>query len=187
MPALLTGVLRRQRNAVVAPYIRGDVLDIGCGYGSAIPFVAPHGRYVGVELHVDLVTWLRQTFPEHEFHQRDIEREPLALGEARFDTVLIVAVIEHLVRPAWVLTQVHGHLRPGGRLIVTTPTPLGEAIHRWGTHIGLFCEDAVEDHKRFYDRQAMEVLLSTCGFHIADYRRFQLGANQLFVAKRVEK
>lgn len=187
MPALLTGVLRRQRNAVIAPYTRGDVLDIGCGYGTAIPFVAPHRRYVGVELHEDLVTWLRQTFPQHEFHRRDIEKEPLALGEARFDTALMVAVIEHLARPEWVLTQVYEYLRPGGRLIVTTPTPLGEAIHRWGTRVGLFCEDAVQDHKRFYDHQAMEALLRRCGFRIVEYRRFQFGANQFFVAKRVEK
>jgi len=48
------------------------------------------------------------------------------LAGRTFDTILCAEIIEHLEEPYDFLRQVHGLLeRPGGRLLLSTPNPLG--------------------------------------------------------------
>jgi len=181
---LLTRYARQQRYAAIRPFVCGDVLDIGCG--NMLKAFKPENlrRYVGIDVNPALVANMRRLFPEHEFHLCDVEREPLPVHGQRFDTVLLVAILEHLNDPHRVLAQVAEHLRPTGRLVVTTPTPWGMRLHDWGTRLGLFHPHAAEEHVRPYERRALEALLEAHGFKVVLYRRFELGANQLVVAER---
>jgi 2-polyprenyl-3-methyl-5-hydroxy-6-metoxy-1,4-benzoquinol methylase len=183
MPSLLTPWVRENRNQVAGQYVRGAVLDVGCGLGTIIPMLSADQPYVGVEVNVALVEHLRRQFPGRRFEVRDVDREPLALGDEHFDTVLMIAVIEHLHHPEWVLNQVRHYLRPEGRVVVTTPTPLGHQVHRWGTRLGLFVPEAAAEHKGQFDRPAMAQLLARVGMTIEHYQRFQWGLNQLFVCR----
>jgi 2-polyprenyl-3-methyl-5-hydroxy-6-metoxy-1,4-benzoquinol methylase len=180
---LLTTYLQRKRYAMIEPFLGGEVLDIGCG--TAVTALAMDGieRYVGIDYHPELVADLRRQFPQHAFYPCDVDHEPLPVGEHRFDTVLMVAIIEHLANPGWVLDQVADHLRTEGRLVITTPTPLGERIHRVGARLGLFHPHAAQEHKVAYDRQELEALLMEHGFAVVLYRTFELGGNQLVVGR----
>ena len=180
---LLTEYVRRRRYAAIQPFIQGAVLDIGCGIAvTALSLEAAH-RYVGVDVNAALVVDMRRRFPQYEFHCCDVDREPLPVGDQRFNTVLLVAVLEHLTNPGWVLEQVADCLHPAGRLVITTPTPLGLRLHRWGARLGLFHPHAAEEHQRAYERRALETLLAAHGFRVVLYRRFELGANQLVVGR----
>lgn len=183
---LLTNYLRCRRYAIVEPFLRGEVLDIGCGNAAtALPLESVR-RYVGIDYHPALVARQRRNLPQHEFHVCDVDREPLPVNGQRFDTVLMVAVIEHLADPGRLLEQVAGHLRPGGRLVITTPTPWGERLHRLGARVGLFHPHAAAEHKHAYDRRQLEALLTACGFSVVIYRPFELGGNQLVVGRRAD-
>ncbi len=178
---LLTEYVRQRRYAAIQPFIRGAVLDIGCGIAvTALSLEATH-RYVGVDVNAALVADMRRRFPQYEFHCCDVDQEPLPVGDQRFDTVLLVAVMEHLTDPGWVLAQVANCLHPTGRLVITTPTPWGLRLHKWGARLGLFHPHAAEEHRHAYDRRRLEALLSDHGFSVLLYRRFELGANQLVV------
>ena len=128
------------------------------------------------------MTYLRWKFPQHTFIQRDVDREPLSLGNSEFDTVLMVAVIEHLSAPERVITEVRNHMKPGSRLVITTPTVLGSAIHRGGARLGLFAHEAVADHKCVYGGKSLSDLLRRCRMDVVQHTFFELGANQLCVS-----
>lgn len=183
MPALLTPWLRESRNRAASRYVHGAVLDIGCGLGTIIPMLPAGQPYVGVDVSEALIQYLRGEFPGQRFEVRDVDHEPLNLGDQRFDTVLMLAVIEHLHHPEQVLLEVRRYLQPDGRLILTTPTPLGHRVHRWGTRLGLFVPEAATGHRWQFDLAGITQLLAQAGLRVEHYRRFQLGLNQLFVCQ----
>ena len=125
MTPLMTDYLRRRRNELVSRYIRGDVLDIGCGLGTIIPFLDAGQRYVGIEINQEFVAYLNPRFPQRKFYNCNVDEEPLELGDERFDTVLLVAVIEHLAHPEKALAEIQKYLLPSGSLVITTP-PSGD-------------------------------------------------------------
>ena len=79
MSGLLTGYLHRRRNAAVQRYLKGDVLEIGCGPAIVARWLDSSQRYVGVEMQPESMTHLRRKFPQHTFIQPDIDSEPLWL------------------------------------------------------------------------------------------------------------
>jgi 2-polyprenyl-3-methyl-5-hydroxy-6-metoxy-1,4-benzoquinol methylase len=186
MPGVLSGYLHKKRNGLVRRYVRGDVLDIGCGPATIAEFLTPSQKYVGIEIQEGYITYLRSRFPQHTFFRRDVERESLSLGSLRFDTVLMVALIEHLATPESVIVEVRKHIKPGGHLVISTPTCLGGAIHQFGATIGLFSREALADHKRTYGRSDLAALLFVCGMRIDLHKVFEFGANQLCVSTPVE-
>ena len=63
MASLLTDYLMRRRNELVSRYVRGDVLDIGCGLQTIISMLSADQPYVGVDVNVGLIECLRCQFP----------------------------------------------------------------------------------------------------------------------------
>jgi len=98
---------------------------------------------------------LRSKFPQHTFIQGAVDREPLRLRNSQFDTVLMIAVIEHLSTPDRVVKDAHNYMKPSSRLVVTTPTVLGSAIHEVGAPLGLFSRDAVAGGKQFHGQSQL--------------------------------
>lgn len=182
MPGVLSGYLHKKRNALVRSHVRGNVLDIGCGPASIAEFLDPCQKYVGIEVQEGYITYLRSRFPQHTFLRRDVDREPLALGNLRFDTVLMIAVVEHLASPERVIEDARNYMKPDSQLLITTPTALGSSAHRLGARLGLFAPEAVADHKCVYSRPSLSDLLERCGMQIVAHTHFELGANQLCIS-----
>lgn len=99
----------------VAPeHITGRLLDVGCGLKPYAPLLAPYvTEHVGVD-HPD---------SPHALTSVDVlaTAYDIPLEDGSFDTVLLSEVLEHLERPADALAECHRLLRPGGKLILTTP------------------------------------------------------------------
>lgn len=180
MAPLLSETVRRRRFQAVVPHIRGDVLDLGCGHAGILAHLAPDQTYVGVEGHPEIFAWLQAHHPERRFFQRDLDSDRLDIPD-RFDTVLMLAIVEHLRDPGHLLRQVPARLKDGGRAVITTPTPLGGRVHEIGARMGLLYREAVDEHERMYDLPALEPLLSACGLVVVEYRRFLFGLNQLLI------
>ena len=112
-----------------AQRIAGDVLEIGTGAGYGIEVVAPHARrFVTLDKHVPAPELLAR--PDVEFRQAVVP--PLKFPDESFDCVISFQVIEHIRDDRRFIDEIHRVLRPGGRLIVTTPNaPMSLTRNPW--------------------------------------------------------
>ena len=181
---LLSKYIRNVRLKKASPYIRGDVLDLGCG-GALVKdlFRDRIESYVGVERGGTALESVQANHPDARFHSRDLDTDPLKLRR-KFDSILMIALIEHLFNQKHVFQEVVGHLRPQGRIVVTTPTVLGnDIVHRLGASVGLFAKSAVDDHIVIYNRKRFHILAKELGLSLERYCTFEFGCNQLAVLK----
>jgi hypothetical protein len=75
---------------------------------------------------------------------------------------------------------------PSGRIVLTTPHPSFEWVHTLGARLGLFSQEAHEDHEHLIDAAGIAELAGRMSLRVVKAKRFLLGANQLFVLARAE-
>ena len=183
MAALLSSFLQRQRLRVAKPYIHGQVLDLGCGFGEVTQLI-PQEDYIGIDGQIKIVEWLRVNHPGYEFHHFDLDHDQLTLN-LKFDTIIMLAVIEHLEHPDKILSQIPSLLKIGGLFVMTTPAPSGNILHKIGAEIGIFSKHAAEDHEIIFTFESMKPYLSRNGLKIREYCQFLFGTNQLFICESI--
>ncbi len=187
---LLSRFLTHARLSRVAKHLSGKVLDAGCGYGELLDYLPSHVHSVTLldrspERLPKLQTRLSRGTVEAEFLLGDIAGKT-ALPSASFDTVAMAALLEHLTIPSAALRETRRLLKPGGILVLTTPTPLGGRLHAWGSHLGLTYREAADEHEGFFDYERLKHLLNEEGFTCEVYKTFLLGMNQLLVARQTK-
>jgi len=170
---------------MILDYLKGNVLDIGCFNAYILSFLTDSQAYIGIDANEELIDSLRQENRRQKtyFHRRDVERENLPRFDIEFETILMIALIEHLRDAESILEQCYQLLKDNGHLVITTPTPMGDKFHRIGAKLGLTSKEAVQEHHRIYSYKDMAELLTKTGFYIHLYRKFEFGMNQTFVAR----
>ncbi len=167
----------------------GDsLLDVG-GTGNllplylddlAYPFVAMANKWRSVSLDPD---FLAKFFSTDRFRcdYFDAEAETFPYSDASFDTVVCSEVIEHLkYDPAHMLREINRVLKPGGRLILTTPNITSVmALHRLlsGLHPQVWSVYTGTDgdrHNREYTPGEIRRLLQWAGFGDVNIQTFSL-------------
>ena len=164
-------LLERWRLHVVRPFIRGRLLDLACGYNN---LVRAHGRGVGADV-----------FPWAGIDIRIGDAARLPFRHGSFDTVSVVAALNHIPNRVAALTEMKRVLRPGGFFLATMIGPwTGRVAHllfqqderaRGGTRPGEL--DGIHP-------LGMRALLHDAGFEPVREIPFQLGLNRLYVAKK---
>jgi 2-polyprenyl-3-methyl-5-hydroxy-6-metoxy-1,4-benzoquinol methylase len=182
MPPLLSPFLQKTRFSIVSPYLQGDVLDLGCNTAEITRLLNPSQFYTGIDSRRDVIERLRETKKRYQFYIHNLDEDTLEL-DRKFDTVLMVAVIEHLKKPDNIVRQIPGLLNPGGHFVITTPSHHGDQIHQVGARLGLFSPEAMKNHEHIYTPQEMKKFLSNYGLTVIHFHRFLLGGNQLFVSR----
>jgi SAM-dependent methyltransferase len=160
------------------------VLDVGCGL-TDLPGRLP--EYVGCDRNRDVLAAQREKFPKRDFFEWDIGRgaAPTALqARAPFEAILLLAVLEHAADPAAILSRLFPLLSPGGRVIATTPHPVGRWPLEIGAALGLLSSHAHEEHEGLLSRKDLEMAGRAAGLPSIAYRRFLFGMNQLAVFSR---
>lgn len=188
---LLSRFLTHARLSRVAQHLGREVLDAGCGYGELLDYLPPHVQSVTLldrspERLPRLELRLSRKIVEARFVLGDISAGEVGLPGASFDTVVMAALLEHLKDPGAALRETRRLLKPGGSLVLTTPTPLGGRLHAWGSHLGLTYREAADEHEGFFDYEALNHLLKEKGLICERYERFLLGMNQLVVALKLK-
>jgi|GEM_PF-430905 len=104
------------------------VLDVGCSEGMLAILLAREGFEVtGVDINDQAIAFAQELLareaPEVRQRVRFVAANVTTLDppSERYDCLILGEVIEHVLNPELFLERCLAHLRPGGRLILTTP------------------------------------------------------------------
>ncbi len=148
------------------------LLEVGCGAGNLLLQATVPGSYpLALDLSRQALTFVRARLQEASFGAEapsgfactQAIGEALPFREKSFDCVLLSEVIEHLEAPQHSIEEARRVLKPGGRLLVTTPNyrsfwPLMEwAVDR----LNMAPKMAGEQHvSRFHSSSLRRMLVS---------------------------
>jgi 2-polyprenyl-3-methyl-5-hydroxy-6-metoxy-1,4-benzoquinol methylase len=166
----------------VTPHINkgSKVLDLGCGYKGAFlnKISGKIKEGVGVDVSVG------KNPNKNILLKKGIVDKPLKLN-SKFDCVTSLAVIEHVNDPKTHLTQAYIHLKPGGKLLLTTPSKKSEPLLNFlALKIGIVSKEEIKDHKRYYDSDELENVIKQCGFKNINVKSFEFGYNLFASAQK---
>lgn len=169
LPRFHWTTLEQERMNAVLPFIQGRVLDIGAGPNTLVKL---YGNGIGV----DVVDWGGGALVVDNTAR-------LPFPDADFDSVTMIACLNHIPNRSEVLKEARRILRPGGRLIVTMIGPvLGEIGHR----IWWYSEDKKRGGMRPGEIGGMTpsdviALCGNTGFVLSRRQRFLYGMNNVYV------
>jgi ubiquinone/menaquinone biosynthesis C-methylase UbiE len=106
---------------VAEDYVKGDVLEVGCGEGRGVALLMPHAStFTAVDKIKPVIDELQQKFPAGKFMSMNIP--PLSgLPDNTYDSIISFQVIEHIQDDFLFLKEIHRVLKPGGVALLTTP------------------------------------------------------------------
>src|SRR5579862_9801463 len=178
----LDRLLQRWRISKVRPYIApgSRVLDIGCADGELFRRITAVGEGVGID--PDLPESV-QPCPKAVLLKG---LYPQALPDDQpFDAITLLAVLEHVPQEqqrALAMTCAQ-HLKPGGHLIITVPSPSVDVILAVLRALRLIHGMALEQHYG-YDPRQTATIFAVPGLELIEARKFQIGLNNLFVFRK---
>jgi len=165
------------------PVARVRVLEVGCGVGGvALPVAALGACVTGVDLDEPDLTTLRTAARAAAL---DVDVACADATNYRVSTDVHVAiaseVFEHLAVPQPLAAALSSQVRPGGRLIVTTPNGYGPweicrsirlAPRRWNWLRRLFGRSGHEargrEHEQRYTRARLVRMMEISGFRLLE-------------------
>jgi len=165
---LLEGFLAQMRaqmaDRLIPAHLRGGrILDIGCG---PEPIFLFHTRF---KYKYGLDAFDEADTPKgHIVYSRmDLEKnERLPFEDCFFDVVAMLAVIEHVspVQLPALLKEIRRILKPGGRFIITTPSPRAGKLLKVMASLRLVDFRKLSGHKASYAKAAVVDCLRGAGF-----------------------
>jgi SAM-dependent methyltransferase len=160
------------------------VLDVGCHDGALFRRLGPalgHGLGLDPAL-VGPISGERYELQPGSF-PADAPDEPDS-----FDAVTMLAVLEHVPsdQQPVLADAVHRLLRPGGRLILTVPSPRVDSILDVLTRLRILDGMEAEQHYGFQPDD-VEPLMLGAGLTLAEHTTFQARLNHLFVFERASR
>jgi 2-polyprenyl-3-methyl-5-hydroxy-6-metoxy-1,4-benzoquinol methylase len=166
----------------------GRLLDVGCGYGFAADIArrvagwqvlgvepSTYGRRGAAELHLDILA--------------DFVGPGHPLEKERFDAVFASEVLEHVEEPAKFVAFFVGLLKPGGRLVLSTPD--AAVLYEGRSESERLAALSPGAHVALFSRKALVRLLHAAGLRHVTVRRqgasfFVVASSEPIAAHRVD-
>lgn len=145
---------------LIEPHLGSNVVEIGAGHGTFTQLMATPDRQVcAQDLSPRCVELLRERFatsPNVTATAGDLA----SLGGEKFDSAVLINVLEHIEGDDVALDQLRDLLAPGGRLVLWVPA-FQQLYADFDRRVG---------HHRRYRREVLCAQLSAHGFDIAEAR-----------------
>ena len=124
------------------PFIEGRVLDFASGSGFGTHIIAKKKKkeiteIIGVDINKDALEYAKHHYyhPKSSFYQADVTDLTLPDQFGQFDSIVSFETIEHVEAEGQFLSNVYQLLKPGGKLVLSTPfgkgrdVPCGSPFH----------------------------------------------------------
>lgn len=170
---------------VIAHIEKNDILlDMGCGYQAYLLTQVQDTIKKGVGIDIDAESQkIGKNIEIRRFHFKD----RLPFTDKMFTKVTMLALIEHIevASVPKLFRELARILKPGGKIILTTPTPLGKIILEFlAFKMHIISAKEVGDHKKYYEKKDLANLAKNYGFKVESYKTFQFGGNSICVLKK---
>jgi 2-polyprenyl-3-methyl-5-hydroxy-6-metoxy-1,4-benzoquinol methylase len=172
---------------------RGRLLDVGCGVGYLLRAAQAEGWQVaGLDLDRAAVDIAQRAGLDVHWATAD----EMPFPEATFDVVTFLNVVEHLPWPHSTLTAIYRVLKPGGMLVLETPTddfPLKHVARLLFLLSGgritapvrlLYSSQHTGGHVYRYSRGTVTSLLEKFGFRVKEILPGENPPFRLYLSKR---
>jgi len=165
------------------------LIDLGCGKKIPFYFFAKKNKiifkkYIGIDPFVEeeIVTSLNK--------KKDILilnkalKKKIPLPSSSVDYVVAFAFLEHIKNPADIIRETLRILKPGGKIIITTPTPKAKGILEFlSFKLKLIRRDEIAEHKNYFNKENLLYLIpknKKLNLKII-HQYFEFGFNNLLV------
>jgi SAM-dependent methyltransferase len=162
--------LARQRaqvaNRLIPSSLRpGKILDIGCG---TFPYFLAHTAFEE-KFAIDQLPMPSQVASnlKIEGYSLNLNQEPsLPFDDSFFNVITLLAVVEHLNPDSMALLfgEIHRVLRPGGRVIMTTPAAWSDGLLRTMARLRLVSAEEIDEHAYAYTLPLIGWYFGQAGF-----------------------
>lgn len=174
--------------SIMAAHVNGgSVLEIGSGEGilarSMISNNIPFSSFTVTDLSESRAQAAASAIDDERVNALalDVEGDTGTLGDTRYDAIVLIAVIEHLIDPIRAMRTLRGLLKPGGFVYIDTPN-IAKYTRRIKLLFGRFPSTASADeglstytggdvdlhdegHLHYFTFRSLErMLLRYCGF-----------------------
>ena len=153
------------------PAFMGDVLEVGCGSGATMEWIKSVRKVsfaAGIELFPTAGEAARKHFDYLEI--ASIDASDLHFPVERFDTIIALDVLEHLVNPAITIGRLKAKLKPNGHFLISLPNVANYSVSWPLFFLGKweYTDEGHLDttHLRFFVKKTAIQLLTSAGFEI---------------------
>lgn len=191
---LLEPLLRWRRFSLGAHFFPKNiplcVVDVGCGPKISFrQFTQSRHvtivKYIGIDPlleHCVVKKWAKEK--SVELVKSPLDNCPKQLREVA-DVVVALALLEHVNDPLSALGAMSEMLRPGGLMVLTTPSTAGKPILEFLCYrLHVVSRREIDEHKNYFDRNSLKRLAKECHLEVVRHSYFILGMNNLLVLKK---
>ncbi|MFH1820686.1 MAG: class I SAM-dependent methyltransferase [Candidatus Nealsonbacteria bacterium] len=156
----------------------GVICDIGCGERAEFLFKLNNRieRAIGIDRKVVELPLGAMGISQ------DLNKYPEIDLNIKFDYVTMLAVLEHLENPERILKEAYKILKPDGKIIITTPTKRARFVLETLAFLKII--PSVKEHKQYFTRKGLRLLLLNTGFTNIKHNYFSLGFNQIIIGDK---
>ncbi len=145
------------------------ILDIGCSNGALLGYMGQSWERFGIEPGQEAASQAEQRgvkiiAPMLDQYLNNASSE----DQERFDVIIAIDVLEHLLDPSGFIAGVRQLLNPGG-IFVGLTGDAGSPAWKWHGSRYWYC--SLPEHQVFYTQRTIEHLASTHGMDLVDYQR----------------
>lgn len=169
--------LQQKRLKAALPWLKGKILDYGCGNSKLAAYCEPEA-YLGIDRDEKSLEIASNKFPHHHF------TSSLPESHTGFNTITMLAILEHFSDPVSEVNRLLGFLLPGGQIVLTTPHPRGGGIYTIGSLLGIFSRSAHDEHNKLFTRKDLLKMAKSLNLQFQHYSKFLFGYNQLCILKK---
>lgn len=160
------------------------VCDVGCGSGCVLlkSIKDKISRGYGFDNLIE-----DRKFDNIDLKMLNMDIEVLPLEDSSVDVVTALAVLEHFENPLFILQQVFRILKPGGMLLLTTPTPMAKPVLEFLAYrLNLISKREIDEHKHYFNREELMEIHCRAGFQREKIfcRLFEMGFNSFVRAEK---